>query len=113
MFISVLCIMFDVKDYADDQNQRIKTFVVEVGLYKTIFYILIPLCILGLGSFVLYAALRDFSIFKILINIVPFIALMAVAYSLQQHKSIFYYLVIIDGLMLVKAVCGIIGMTFF
>jgi hypothetical protein len=113
MFITVLCIMFDIKDYAVDYNHHLKTFVVKMGLRKTIFYIIIPLCIIGLGSFVLYAVARHFHIMKILINTLPFIALISVAYSLHRRKSILYYLIIIDGLMLVKAICGTIAMTFF
>ncbi len=111
MFVTVLCIMFDIKDYAADHNKALKTFVVELGLRKTIFYILIPLSVLGLGTFILFGFLRDFPVLRILVNTIPFIMLIIVAYSLHQRKSILYYLAIIDGLMLVKAVCGIIGMT--
>lgn len=113
MFITVLCIMFDIKDYAVDYNHQLKTFVVKMGLRKTIFYIIIPLCIIGLGSFVAYATARHFHFLKILINTIPFIALIMVAYSLHRRKSILYYLIIIDGLMLVKAICGTIAMVFF
>ena len=111
MFITMLCIMFDIKDYAADHNHQLKTFVVRWGLRKTIFYILIPLSIIGLGSFILYAISYDFPKFRILINTIPFVLLIIVAYSLHRRKSILYYLAIIDGLMLVKAVCGIIGIT--
>jgi hypothetical protein len=44
--------------------------------------------------------------------VIPFVALIAVAYSMHRRKSIFYYLIVIDGLMLVKALCGITAMTF-
>lgn len=113
MFVTVLCILFDIKDYATDHNYRLKTFVVKSGLRKTIFSIVIPLSIIGLGSFLIYAVIRHFSIMKILINTIPFILLILVAYSLHNRRSIFYYLVIIDGLMLVKAMCGTIAMIFF
>lgn len=113
MFISMLCILFDIKDYAADHNQHLKTFVVRIGLRKTIFYILIPLSIIGLGTFILYALLHHFSFLRILINTIPFILLIIVAYSMHRRKSILYYLAIIDGLMLVKAVCGIIGILLF
>ncbi len=113
MFIAVLCIMFDIKDYAADHNLQLKTFVVKSGLRKTIFYILIPLCITGLGSFIYYATMRQFSIGKILLNTIPFILLLIVAYSLHKRKNIFYYLIVIDGLMLVKAVCGTLAMIYF
>lgn len=113
MFITVLCIMFDIKDYAVDYNRQLKTFVVKVGLRNTIFYIIIPLCVIGLISFISYAMLRHFHFMKIVLNIVPFAALIAVAWSMHRRQSILYYLVIIDGLMLVKALCGTIAMHYF
>lgn len=113
MFITVLCIMFDIKDYAADHNRQLKTFVVKAGLRKTIFLILIPLCIAGLGSFLYYAVTRHFSYQKILLNVIPFLLLIGVAYSLHRRKSILYYLIVIDGLMLIKALCGSIAMLYF
>ncbi len=112
MFITVLCIMFDIKDYAADHNRQLKTFVVKAGLRNTIFFILIPLCIAGLGSFIYYAMIRGFNSWKIVLNTVPFLLLIVVAYSLHRRKSIFYYLIVIDGLMLVKALCGTIAMLY-
>ncbi|MBL7712404.1 MAG: hypothetical protein JNL13_08075 [Chitinophagaceae bacterium] len=113
MFVTVLCIMFDIKDYATDANQQLKTFVVKTGLRHTIFYILIPLCIAGLGCFLLYGFTHGFSGMKIFLNTIPFLLTIAVAYSLHKRKSILYYLVLIDGLMLVKALCGITAMLWF
>ncbi|AXY75788.1 hypothetical protein D3H65_18160 [Paraflavitalea soli] len=113
MFITVLCIMFDIKDYAVDYNYQLKTFVVKVGLRKTIFYILIPLCVIGLVSFIAFAIARHFHIMKIALNLIPFISLIAVAWSMHRRRPILYYLFIIDGLMLVKALCGSVAMIFF
>lgn len=113
MFISVLCIMFDIKDYVSDSAQQLNTFVVSKGLRKTIFFIIIPLCLLGLGTFVIYGITRQFHPIKIALNVVPFAFLIAVAHSLRVRRSLLYYLVIVDGLMLLKAVCGIIAMTYF
>ncbi|MBL7698574.1 MAG: hypothetical protein JNK79_10455 [Chitinophagaceae bacterium] len=112
MFVSVLSIMFDIKDYAADHNRQLKTFVVKSGLRKTIFFILIPLSALGLASFVTYGIIRQFSALKIALNVIPFLLLLQVAYSMHRRKTIFYYLIVIDGLMLVKGICGIIAMTF-
>ncbi len=113
MFVTVLCIMFDIKDYAMYYNQDLKTFVVKVGLRKTIFSIIIPLCLIGLSSFVFYGTNKDFHPIKILLNTIPFIFTILVAYSLHQRKSILYYLVVIDGIMLLKAVCGTIAILYF
>jgi hypothetical protein len=113
MFVTVLCIMFDIKDYAADHNQQLKTFVVRVGLRKTIFYIIIPLTIIGLSTFLIFATSRQFPLLRILINTIPFILLIIVAYSLHRRKSILYYLAIIDGLLLVKSLCGITATLYF
>ncbi|MBK7085412.1 MAG: hypothetical protein IPH53_12425 [Flavobacteriales bacterium] len=67
----------------------------------------------GLGTFVIYGASHGFSPFKILLNTLPFPLVFAVAYSLRRRRSIMYYLVVVDGLLLVKAICGGIAMRFF
>lgn len=113
MYITILCILFDIKDYAMDYNDHIKTIVVKLGLRKTLFYLIIPLCFIGLASFYVYALFQHFSTAKIAINTIPFLLIISVAYSLSSRRSIFYYLIIIDGLMLVKAICGITASTFF
>ena len=113
MFIAVLCIMFDIKDYATDYNQQLKTFVVSFGLRKTIFYILIPLIFIGFASFLVVTTSKHFSPLRIGLNAIPFLLILFVAYSMHKRKSIFYYLVVIDGLMLAKAIFGCLGMIIF
>jgi len=105
--------MFDIKDYAMDHNQKIKTFVVKIGLRKTIFYIIIPLCILCLIAGLFYDLNQQFKITKQLLNTVSFILTIIVAYFLKFRKSIFYYLIIIDGLIVIKACFGIITELYF
>lgn len=107
MYISVLAILFDIKDYAADHNRRLKTFVVRVGLRRTIFAVIIPLTILGFISLILFANLEGFPLLRIVINSIPFVLLIIVAWSMQRRKPIIYYLAVIDGLMLAKALCGI------
>lgn len=113
MFITVLSVLFDIKDYAMDYNMQLKTWVVKLGLRKTLFYIIIPLCTAGLFSFLIYAQMQHFSPMKRLINAIPFISVIAVTYSMYNRRNIFYYLMVIDGLMLIKALCGITAMSFF
>lgn len=113
MFISVLSIMFDIKDYARDYNFELKTFVVKFGLRKTIFFILIPLLLLGWLCFVVYGFLHGFSWMRIFLNTLPFLLCFAVALELKKRKSIYFYLIIIDGLMLVKALCGSLAILYF
>jgi hypothetical protein len=113
MFISVLCIMFDIKDYVTDSENKLNTFIVKAGLRKTIFRIIIPLCIIGLGTFVIFGITRHFHPLKITLNVLPFVLLIITAYSLHVRRSLLYYLVVVDGLMFVKAICGTVAMIYF
>jgi hypothetical protein len=110
MFCTVNAIMFDMKDYAIDSNRQLKTFVVQIGLKKTIFYVLLPLLLLGMLSLSVFAYIMGFTLIRFLINLVPFVLTALVAYSMNKRKNIFYYLIVIDGLILVKALCGITAM---
>lgn len=112
MFCTVNAIMFDIKDYADDSNKQLKTFVVKFGLQKTIFYILIPLLIVGILSFLVFTHLRHYGLIPILFNLLPFLLLLRIAWDMQKPHKIFYYLVVIDGLIFFKALCGIAAMQF-
>lgn len=112
MFCTVNAIMFDMKDYEDDANIELKTFAVRMGLRNTIYYVLVPLLLVGLLSFLTFAIYRHFGIPAILFNLVPFVCLLAVAFSLQRRQQILFYLIVIDGLLLVKALCGIAGSFF-
>lgn len=113
MFVSVLCIMFDIKDSVSDSEFKINTFVVKYGLRKTIFFIIIPLCLIGLGTFIMYGISNHFHPAKITLNVLPFILLLITAYSLFLRRSLLFYLVIVDGLMLVKGICGSVAMLYF
>ncbi|GAO44885.1 hypothetical protein [Flavihumibacter petaseus] len=113
MFVTLLCIMFDVKDFAEDHRRNIRTIVVRLGLRKTIYFVLIPLSVLGLGAFIYYAVSRHFHPVRIGLNILPFLSLILTAFSLRKRRSLLFYLVVVDGLMLVKAICGTIAMLYF
>ncbi|WP_240768497.1 UbiA family prenyltransferase [Olivibacter sp. XZL3] len=112
MFCTVNAIMFDIKDYAEDANKQLKTFVVRFGLRNTIFQILIPLLIIGGLSMFFFAYYRHFSVLRLLINLLPFALSLLVAYSMYKRHRILYYLIVIDGLLLIKAICGIFSMQF-
>ncbi|WP_138483281.1 UbiA family prenyltransferase [Dyadobacter bucti] len=112
MFCTVNAIMFDMKDYEDDANIELKTFAVRMGLRNTISYVLVPLLSIGLLSLLIFAVSRGFNILTILLNLIPFLCLLLVAFSLHKPRPILYYLIVIDGLLLVKAICGIIGSFF-
>jgi hypothetical protein len=110
MFVSTICIMFDLKDYEQDKEQQLQTFAVKFGVEQTIKWIIIPLAIFGILSFLKFTLQHQFPIIRILVNTIPYIFLLITAFSLRKQRSIIYYLFLIDGLMLIKAICGISGM---
>lgn len=112
MFCTVNAIIFDIKDYPTDANKHLRTFVVRYGLRKTIFSILIPLLIIGLIALGIFASYKGFGWPQVFFNVLPFFLTIYVAYSMHKRKNILYYLMVIDGLILFKAICGIIGMQF-
>lgn len=113
LFITILCIMFDIKDYASDYHHRINTFVVKAGLRKTIFRIILPLTLLGLFTFIIVVLHEHLFPLRIVLNAVPIVLLLFVGYSMRLRRSTLYYLVVVDGMMLVKALCGIAAMLLY
>lgn len=100
-YISLIAIMFDIKDYADDSNVQLKTLVVRIGLRRTLRHILMPAILLNL----LWPPLTQSTTFpKTLLQAIPHLAMLAVTYALQRRHGILFYLVIIDGLLLLKAI---------
>jgi 4-hydroxybenzoate polyprenyltransferase len=112
MFCTVNAIMFDLKDYEDDSNKQLKTFAVRFGIHRTISAVIIPLSVVGAISVFGFAWYRHFGPIPVFINLIPFALLLLVSYSMHRQRSIFYYLIVIDGLVLVKALCGILAMQF-
>jgi len=112
MFCTVNAIIFDIKDYPTDANKQLRTFVVRFGLRSTIFYILIPILSVGLVALFVFASYRGYGFLTLFCNMMPFILTIFIAYSMRKRKNILFYLMVIDGLILFKAICGIIGMQF-
>ncbi len=108
-FITALCIMFDIKDYATDSNLSLKTFVVKIGLRKTIYNILVPIIFIGILLQVYYGFYKKMELHNILLNILPFLFATIISFSLQKRKSILFYLIVIDGIMIIKGLCGILS----
>jgi 4-hydroxybenzoate polyprenyltransferase len=113
LYISLLAVLFDIKDFESDANKQMKTLVVRMGLTKTINWIVLPMSALILIATLRYGYLHGFTGYQILLNTIPLILLISVSYQMHQRKSILYYLAIIDGLIVVKAACGLIATLLF
>jgi hypothetical protein len=112
MFCTVNAIMFDMKDYAVDANKELKTIIVRFGLRKTIFRVLIPLLCIGMVSLFIFTYISNFQLITITFNAIPFVLTIILAYSMIKRQKILFYLMVIDGMILIKALCGIAGAFF-
>lgn len=113
MYCVVNAILFDLKDYEDDSNRNLKTFVVKYGYHFTLNRIILPLVFLGFLSFVIFGIWYGLPLHRILFMLIPIVCLAIFAFKLNRPKSILYYLIAIDGMILLKAICGILSVILF
>lgn len=113
LFVSLLGVLFDIKDQADDHRHALRTLVVQRGLRTTLFRVVVPAVIIGLLLFLAFGVWRGFSAPQILLNGVPFAALITLTFALRRKRPILFYLVVVDGLMLLKAICGSFAMGWY
>ena len=106
MFISILAILFDIKDYAADHNSSLKTFVVRKGLRKVIYTIVLPLTFIGVSVLCIFLMIEEKKLLSIVFFLIPMVLLLHVTLRLTKRRPVTWYLLVIDGLMLVKAICG-------
>lgn len=109
LYISMLAIMFDIKDYAQDQQAQLKTWVVKIGVRQSLRYVIVPLTVFGLCVFLAYAHYSHLSALKMSLIMIPFVLLMAATKLFSKNRSLLFYLSVIDGLLLVKAFFGILA----
>jgi len=112
MFVAVLAMLFDIKDREADERVGLSTVATLVGLERTIFQVSLPLTVLGVVTFLSYATVQHLTLPRVLFGLAPFGLLVAGIISLRRPRSILYYLTVIDGLMLAKAVLDIVAFQF-
>jgi len=87
MFISMLAILFDIKDYVADSKEELNTLIVKIGLRKTIFYVITPLTILGLLTFISYALIQQFSFPRMILNMIPYLCLLLATRLFKKRRT--------------------------
>ncbi len=113
LFISTLAVIFDIKDNAADSRLRLRTYPAILGINKTIQWVIIPLSALSMFVLFLYLWQQQTSPMSMFIQTIPFVLLFGLMNHLKRKQDILFYLMWIDGLMLVKGICGIITKLLF
>jgi 4-hydroxybenzoate polyprenyltransferase len=109
LFILVLSILFDVKDYAADHNLQIKTWAIRVGPGQLLRRIILPIAAMGVIAETYPCFSAGYPPYYALLNTIPWVLLIFACQSLTRHRSVVHYLWVIDGLIPLKAVIGIIA----
>jgi 4-hydroxybenzoate polyprenyltransferase len=112
MFVAVLAMLFDIKDRDVDRRVGLSTVVTLVGAERTLFHVSLPLTVLGIATFLSYATMQQLTVPRVVLVLAPFGLLVAGIVSLTKPRPILYYLVVIDGLMLAKALLDMLAMRF-
>jgi len=107
LFFSINAIIFDVKDYRTDALHQLKTYPVILGVRNTFRFIIFPLILLNLVIFFLFQGLQHFTVLQTSIQTVPYLLLIFVVARYRQGRRVLYYLAAVDGLVFLKALCGI------
>lgn len=113
LFISILAIIFDIKDYRNDTRFQLKTYPAMFGVRNTFLYVVYPVTAVNIIVFLLFQCQDDFSVRQTLVQSIPYLLLVWVLLTHSKTRSVLYYLVAVDGLMFLKAICGIISITLF
>ncbi len=113
MYCSVNAILFDLKDFEDDTNRKLKTFVVKYGYHFTLYYIILPLLFLGFLSFLIFGIWYGLPLHRIIFMLIPILLLAVFTFLLRKPKPILFYLIFIDGMVFLKAVFGILSVVLF
>jgi 4-hydroxybenzoate polyprenyltransferase len=112
LFISILAIIFDIKDYRNDVRFQLKTYPATLGVRNTFRYVVYPVTVVNIIVFLLFQFQHDLSAWQTIVQSIPYVLLVWMLLTYHKTRSVLYYLVAIDGLMFLKAICGIISITF-
>lgn len=111
IFIFILTILFDIKDMARDEEEVVNTIVLKYGISTTIRTLITPLALLYLIlSFRIIDTLHQSTIY-LWAQFILILILYVVITIIQKIRQIHVNILLIDGLMLLKAIIGILAAT--
>jgi 4-hydroxybenzoate polyprenyltransferase len=108
VFIFILAMLFDIKDVNRDRDRQLNTIVVKYGLMPTFTKLLIPLLLIyaGMSAYLCYCL--NLGPWYLLGEVLLAIIVYLIAQRVIHEKLIYRNILLIDGLMLLKAILGFI-----
>jgi hypothetical protein len=113
LFISMLAVIFDIKDFKIDKKLHLNTYPAIYGIANTIKYTIIPLSVLSIIILIFTNLIYQSNLTQLLIQCIPYLLLIVIIRSFSRERNLLFYLAAVDGLMLLKAICGIVAISCF
>lgn len=109
LFITLLAIVFDIKDSSKDAEEGLNTFIIRLGFDRLKTRILYPLLVIScIATLLSFYPFLESQLNLIFLPFVPYIAALLLIKRIHEQKPVLYYLAWVDGLLLVKAASGIL-----
>lgn len=109
LFVLILSIVFDIKDYVVDATNGLSTIPTRLGFKKTLQHRIMPLSLLLFGVHLMDLFLvNDLNVALKILSVLPFLFLLILPQLLKRRQSLLFYLLVIDGMMLFKGLLGFV-----
>lgn len=109
LFIFLLAVLFDIKDIKSDLSGNKKTLVIKIGLNNIMPFLVLPY--IGTSLIIDYKLANSFSFTSIiwLLHYIFYLIVYLVSKKALTESKISRSILLVDGLMLVKATMGIVS----
>jgi hypothetical protein len=107
LFVSVLAILFDIKDEGEDLNAHFKSLLTKLGLTHLLLRVALPLAWVSVGWSIVQVIQLGFGFWSAALLVLPHLCLVWAVLSCKKPQAPLFYFLVIDGLMVLKAFCGI------
>lgn len=107
LFIFLLAVLFDIKDIKSDLSGNKKTLVIKIGLNNIMPFLVLPY--IGISLIIDYKLANSFSFTSIiwLLHYIFYLIVYLVSKKALTESKISSSILLVDGLMLIKATMGI------
>lgn len=113
IYILILAILFDIKDINRDKEELVKTIVVNYGIQNTIHKIIYPLMLLYSCMIFWESRVLHFHFMYWIVQVCIICVTYFFTKGVLTQKSIHINILMIDGLMIIKAILSIIAFQAF
>ncbi len=107
IYVLILAILFDIKDMPKDQKEAVYTIAVRLGAHKTVKQIIVPLLILYYIIVMYWVAVIGISAYYLALQGILIVLSYLIAHWVLKQKAIYVNILLIDGLLVIKAALGI------